>query len=231
MEINLNYEELGTGRPLILLHGNGESHEYFGAQITWFADDRRVIAVDTRGHGKSPMGTAPFSLYTFADDLRDFMSTNNIPRADILGFSDGGNIALLFALKYPSMVDRLVLNGANLNFFGLTFKTAAMILAMYIKYSVCAPFSEKAAKNKALFRLMVKEPSIDPDELKSLRMPVLVICGSHDMIARRHTKLIANNIPTSTLKMLPGDHFIAAKTPEAFNIEVERFLKETENHH
>ena len=224
MEISLFYEEKGEGKPLILLHGNGESHEYFVNQINAFSKNCRVIAIDTRGHGKSPMGEKPFSLYTFADDLRDFMSSHSIPRADILGFSDCGNIALLFALKYPHMVDRLILNGANLSFFGLTFRTAAEILGLYLWFSICAPFSKKHAKNKALFRLMLKEPRIDPAELESLNMPTLVIAGNRDMIAAHHTRLIAKSIPNSTLRILPGDHFIAAKTPDAFNREVEDFL-------
>jgi pimeloyl-ACP methyl ester carboxylesterase len=228
MEISLNYVEKGSGRPIILLHGNGESHEYFNSQIEYFSRTRRVIAIDTRGHGKSPMGSAPFSLYTFADDLRDFMSGHGIPRADILGFSDGGNIALLFALKYPHMADRLILNGANLSFSGLTFKTAVQILSMYAWFCVSAPFSKAAAKNKALFRLMVKEPRIDPVELQSLPMPTLVIVGDHDMIARRHTRLIADSLQNSTLRILPGDHFIASKKPDSFNREVEKFLDDTE---
>ena len=184
----------------------------------------RVIAIDTRGHGQSPMGTKPFSLHTFADDLDEFMKKKNIYRADILGFSDGGNIALLFALKYPHKVSRLILNGANLNFFGLTFKTAVWIYAKYIQFCIQAPFSKKAAKDRALFRLMVKEPKIAPEELKSLEMPVLVIVGDKDMISARHSRLIARSIPDCQLVTLKGDHFIAANNSEEFNKEVELFL-------
>lgn len=224
MNISLNYEEKGSGQPLILLHGNGEDHEYFQSQIEYFSKTRRVIAIDTRGHGKSPMGTKPFSLHTFADDLADFMKEHEIYRAALLGFSDGGNIALLFALKYPFKVGKLILNGANLNFFGLTFKTAAWIYAKYIQFCICAPFSKKAAKDKALFRLMVKEPKIAPEELQSLEMPTLVIVGDKDMISYRHSKIIAESIPNSQLVVLKGDHFIAANNSESFNKEVELFL-------
>ena len=101
MEINLNYLEKGTGFPLILLHGNGESLEYFEHQIAYFSKNYRVIALDTRGHGKSPRGEAPFSIRQFAEDLKGFMDQKEIEKAHILGFSDGGNIALTFALKYP----------------------------------------------------------------------------------------------------------------------------------
>ena len=115
MNIKLNYEERGQGFPLILLHGNGENLTYFKDQIAFFSDEYRVIAVDTRGHGRSPRGIAPFTIRQFADDLREFMEELGIDRAHILGFSDGGNIAAVFAMKYPEKVEKLILNGANLD--------------------------------------------------------------------------------------------------------------------
>ena len=97
----LNYIEKGCGRPLILLHGNGNSSRYFKKQIRYFSAKFRVIAVDTRGHGKSPRGEGPFTMERFADDLKIFMEEMGIEKADILGFSDGANIALIFALRWP----------------------------------------------------------------------------------------------------------------------------------
>ena len=114
MDIKLNFTQKGEGEPLILLHGNGEESGYFKNQIEEFSRHFKVIAVDTRGHGSSPRGEGPFSLSRFAEDLKSFMDEQNIPKAHILGFSDGGNIAMLFALKYPERVDKLILNGANL---------------------------------------------------------------------------------------------------------------------
>ena len=78
-----------------------------------------MIAVDTRGHGRSPRGRGTFTLERFADDLKGFLDRRGLRRIILLGFSDGGNIALIFALKYPGYVDRLILNGANLNPFGM----------------------------------------------------------------------------------------------------------------
>ena len=114
MDIQLHYTKTGSGFPLILLHGNGEDSTYFEHQIPVFSRDFTVCAIDTRGHGRSPKGTTPFTLSQFADDLRDFMAEQGLEQADILGFSDGGNIALIFALRYPERVRRLVLNAANL---------------------------------------------------------------------------------------------------------------------
>ena len=113
-DISLHFVEQGRGKPLILLHGNGEDGSYFKHQINCFSANYRVIAIDTRGHGQSPRGEKPFTIVQFADDLQDFMDENGIDQAILLGFSDGGNIALTFALKYPKRVEMLILNGANL---------------------------------------------------------------------------------------------------------------------
>ena len=84
MDIQLHYEEYGQGEVLLLLHGNGESGEYFRNQIPYFSKKYRVIAVDTRGHGKSPRGTEPFTIRQFADDLKGFMDEKKIARINEL---------------------------------------------------------------------------------------------------------------------------------------------------
>ena len=101
MDISHHFIEKGSGEPLILLHGNGESCDYFSGQIDVFARYFHVYALDTRGHGQTPRGTAPFTIRQFADDLLAFMDAQVIDRAHLLGFSDGGNIAMIFALKDP----------------------------------------------------------------------------------------------------------------------------------
>lgn len=128
MDIKLYYTEEGSGTPLILLHGNGEDGSYFVHQIKYFKNRYRVIALDTRGHGQSPRGEKPFTIRQFAEDLHDFMDEKGIGKAHILGFSDGGNIALVFALKYPERVAHLVLNGANLDASGVKPSTQIPIV-------------------------------------------------------------------------------------------------------
>ena len=108
MDITLFYREKGNGEPFVLLHGNGEDSSYFKHQIEYFCDRYRVIAPDTRGHGKSLRGTSPFTIRQFSCDLYDFMKNHQIPKAVILGFSDGANIAMRFAMKHPDMVTALI---------------------------------------------------------------------------------------------------------------------------
>ncbi len=141
MDIHLAYTEKGKGDILILLHGNGENGEYFVHQLEFFSKRRRVIAVDTRGHGKSPRGGAPFTIAQFADDLLCFMDEHSIEKPDILGFSDGANIAMEFAIKYPQRVSKLILNGGNLFPDGVKRTTQ---IPIEIGYKIASRFAAKS---------------------------------------------------------------------------------------
>ena len=224
MDISLYYIEEGQGKPLILLHGNGEDHTYFVHQIRYFSRMYRVIAIDTRVHGASPRGTAPFSIRQFAEDLLSFMDTHQLEQADILGFSDGGNIALTFALHYPERVDRLILNGANLDSSGVKSSVQVPIVLGYHMASLFSRVSVRARKNAELLRLMVEEPHIQLEELRKLSHRTLVIAGTRDMIREAHTRQMVEFLPHGELAILPGDHFLAKKSSEAFNRRVEIFL-------
>lgn len=224
MDISLYYKEQGKGEPLILLHGNGEDGTYFVNQIGFFSDQYRVIAVDTRGHGKSPRGTAPFTMEQFADDLYELMNELQIPGAVILGFSDGANIAMKFALKYPQKVTALILNGGNLDTKGVRRRIQIPIEIGYKMAKCFAAKSREAKRNMEILGLMVHEPNIEPDSLHSIQIPTLVIAGTRDMIKQSHTELIAASIPGAKLVIVEGSHFIANKKPEEFNKEVGNFL-------
>jgi len=225
MDINLHYMETGAGEALILLHGNGEEGGYFAHQLAYFSKKYRVIALDTRGHGKSPRGSAEFSIRQFAEDLHAFMDVMGIESAHILGFSDGGNIALCFALKYPERVKKLILNGANLHPRGVKPAVQLPVEIGWRWARLFAKESSSAARKAELLGLMVLEPRIAPEALAALSMPVLVIAGDRDMIRDSHTRLIARSIPGAQLCILKGDHFIASKQHAEFNRAVERFLE------
>ena len=226
MDIALNYVEAGEGFPLVLLHGNGEDYTYFKRQMEPFSQQYRVIALDTRGHGKSPRGTAPFTLEQFAGDLKEFLDQRGITKCHLLGFSDGGNIALLFALRYPQYVEKLILNGANLTPAGVKLSTQLPIAAGWCARGVCGLFSKKAKANWEMLNLMVTQPHIRPQTLEKLAVPTLVIAGERDMIKEKHTRLIAASLPNSKLVILPGDHFVARRNWQQFNPAVQAFLAE-----
>ena len=226
MDIKHFYIEKGQGDPVILLHGNGENYTYFKNQIDVFAEKYRVYALDTRGHGKTPRGDSPFTIRQFADDLLGFMNEHHIERSHLLGFSDGGNIAMVFAIRHPERVDRLILNRANLNAGGVRRSTQ---IPIEIGYRIAKRFSNKsdsARLNSEMLGLMVNDPNVDSKELKRISAKTLIIAGTKDMILESHTRLIAECISDSRLAFISGGHFIANKNPDEFNRVVLDFLKE-----
>lgn len=226
MDIEHFYIEKGEGVPLILLHGNGENCDYFQGQIDEFAKSYHVYAIDTRGHGQSPRGDKPFTIRQFAEDLLGFMDKHQIEKAHLLGFSDGGNIAMVFAIQHPDRISRLILNGANLNTNGVK---RSIQIPIEIGYRIARVFARwrRSAKLKAeLLGLMVNDPNISPQELKGIQARTLVIAGTNDMIKDEHTRLIAENIPDATLVILKGSHFIANQHPQEFNQAIMKFLQD-----
>ena len=226
MDIKHFFIEKGRGEPLILLHGNGENCDYFAGQTDVFAQYYHVFALDTRGHGKTPRGDAPFTIRQFADDLRDFMDAHGIEKAHILGFSDGGNIAMLFAMKYPERVNRLILNGANLDAKGIKRSVQIPIEIGYWFAKLFANKSEEARLHAEMLGLMVNDPDVKPEELSMIQAKTLVIAGTKDMVKDGHTRLIASRIPAAQLAILEGGHFVANKCPDAFNRAVLAFLRD-----
>ena len=162
--MKLYYQVKGSGEPFIFLHGNGEDSTYFEKQVDYFQLRYRVIALDTRGHGKSPRGTKPFTIEQFSNDLYDFMKSQEISNAVILGFSDGANIAMKFAMRHSDMVKALILNGGNLNAAGVKQTTQIPIEIGYRIAKHFAGRSPEAEKNAEMLGLMVNEPNIAPCE-------------------------------------------------------------------
>lgn len=227
MDIKLNYREAGEGYPLILLHGNGEDSAHFRHQLEFFSQKGyRVIAIDTRGQGESPRGTAPFTYEQFAQDLEDFMDEHGLFRADILGFSDGAITALIFAMTRPERITKLILNGANLDPSGIAEPIRQKIFAHAEEAEKVKDESPEAMADYENYHLMANQPAIDPAELSKVEAPALVIVGTNDLIDAEHTNLIYRSLPNAELQFVQGDHFIAYDNPTAFNEAVLKFLKE-----
>lgn len=226
MDIKLNFVEQGEGFPLVMLHGNGEDYTYFKRQMEPFSQHYRVIVVETRGHGQSPRGEAPFTLEQFSEDLKCFLDEQGIDRCHLLGFSDGGNIAMLFSLKYPQYVEKLVLNGANMWPEGLSEELQQEVCEKWHRYQEQGLDDPYVRREWEMQDLMMTQPHIDPNHLAAFTMPTLVVAGENDVIQESHTRLIAQSIPGSRLEILPGDHFVARRNWEMFNHLVLDFLAE-----
>lgn len=225
MDISHYYIERGEGYPLILLHGNGEDGSCFSRQMEPFSRVRHVYVPDTRGHGRTPRGDRPFTIRQFAEDLAGFMDQHGIEKADILGFSDGANIAMIFAVRSPDRVSRLILDGGNLDPGGVKPGTQLPIEFGYRAARIFSRVSPRAKARAEMLGLMVNDPCIKPEELSAVRARTLVMAGTEDLIKRKHTELIARSIPGAELVFIKGDHFIADKNPRDFNRAVLDFLR------
>ena len=224
MDIKIYYQEKGKGTPLVMLHGNGEDGNYFKNQIEYFSKKYRVITPDTRGHGKTPRGTAPFTMDQFAEDLNNFLEEHKLNNIILLGFSDGANIAIKFAIKYQDKLKALILNGADLNTKGVKRNVQ---IPIEIGYRISKLFQNKSKENKLkteILGLMVTEPNIKVEELHKIKVPTLVMAGTKDLIKDKHSRLIKDNIKNSEISIIEGNHFIAKNNPEEYNKELEKYL-------
>ena len=226
MDIKLNYVDKGSGTPLVLLHGNSEDLTYFNNQIEYFSKNYRVIAIDTRGHGKSERGTKPFTMDQFVEDLKYLLDSLNIDKIILLGFSDGANIAMKFAIKYQNRLKLLILNSGNLYPNGAKLGIKIIIGLGYGLLKLFELFNPKLKLKREIIGLMIYEPNLKEKDLHTINVTTLVIAGNKDLIKTSHTKAIADNIKNSKLSIIEGDHFVSNKNPNIFNKEVENFLKE-----
>ena len=191
-KINLYYEKTGTGVPLIMLHGNGEDHSIFNKATAVLKKHFTVYAIDTRGHGKSsPVDELHYE--DMANDVYEFICKLSLEKPIVYGFSDGGIVALILAIKHPEAISQIVASGVNTQPNGLN---TINLLIYKITY-----FFTRAKRIK----LMLTEPNITDTQLNNIKIPVSVTGGSKDMIKQSHLKHIADSIPNSTLTIFNGE--------------------------
>lgn len=189
--VSLYYEVSGEGSPLLMIHGNSESHEIFDAAIPQLSRTHRVYAVDSRCHGKSTK-TERIGYDVMASDLIALIHALGLHKPLFYGFSDGGILGLLIAIREPELLGKLIVSGANLNPKGLDLRTRLETLAV-------------ALTGNRLFRMMLREPDISLCDLHRIAVPTVVLAGEHDVVRRAHTELIAESIPGAVLEILPGE--------------------------
>lgn len=219
------YELHGSGDVLVLLHGNGSDHAYFHQQVAFFALYYTVVVMDTRGHGLSHFGRKGLHYDVFADDVYALLQYLDMKKVHMLGFSDGGNTAILFALKYPDMLASLILNGANYHPHGLRIQYQLFLSAWYHAVSLLAKSNRHLKRKQQLIGLMIYEPQLYVTQLRTIQAKTLVLVGTRDMVKESHSKILTQHIPNASFVSMDGDHFIAKKHPDVFNQVVLQFLQ------
>ena len=230
--IKLYTEVYGTGKPLLLIHGNGGSINAFASNIPYFAKKYKVIAVDSRAHGKSRDDRDSLSFEMMADDFAALMDVMHIDSAYVIGWSDGGINAIELAMRHPDKVIKLASTGANL------WPDSTGIIPSYWKQEQIDYNAKKStvfttAKEKndwKVFLLDWFQPNIKLSALKAIKCPSLIIAGDHDLIPTEHTVLISQNIPKAYLWIVPNSgHPTLIEHSDEFNKKVDEFFEQPFN--
>jgi pimeloyl-ACP methyl ester carboxylesterase len=220
------YAVRGNGPTLVLLHGGGDSGEHsFERQIDVFSLHHRIIAPDQVGHGHTPAVPGPLSYTLMMQDTATLLETLKLTRVDIVGFSDGGILGLMLAVRHPELVRRLVISGVNISPSGLT--------AEELKGLRGAQTASPKTLDEKLARLWLTSPTeseLSLALLAKIEQPVLVISGDRDAITLEHTLQIYQTLPNAELCVLPGtDHSTFAGRPEWLNPIISDFLDRPES--
>lgn len=190
---DLYYEKIGTGKPLILLHGNEESSEIFFEAVGELKKTNTVYLIDQRHHGKSSKNGS-LTYEDMRDDLKLFILSLGIIKPTIFGFSDGGIVGLMLAIKNEELIDRLVLAGINVNPKGLKFNLRFIFsIKNFFKPSI-------------FYKLMLKGPIIKKDDLLKLTCSIKLLYGEKDVISKRHLKLLKKVLPKAQFYYLKNEN-------------------------
>ncbi len=220
-------EVYGSGKPLLIIHGNGGSINNFVYQIPYFAQKYKVIIADSRSQGKSADSGDSLTYEMMADDYAALLDAMKIDSANVIGWSDGGINALLLALRHPEKVGKMAITGANLR-----PDTSAVYQEVWdmvtpenngLKQKPNLTAKEKAAFK--LLRLLCDQPHIPAQALQAIKVPALVMGGDHDVIKIEHTVEIFHSIPNAYLYIFPNSgHSTPLVYADEFNKKVGNFF-------
>jgi pimeloyl-ACP methyl ester carboxylesterase len=231
--ISVHYAIYGHGSPVIFLHGGLANTDYWGNQVPAVAAHHMVILMDSRGHGRSTRDARPYGYDLMADDVVALLDYLKIPKADVVGWSDGGILGIDLALRHKDRVGKVFAFAANTVTSGVidgveknpTF--AAYIARAGREYArQSATPGEYQAFVDQIGKMWAEQPNWTDAQLRSIDTPVLVVDGDHDeAIKREHTEYIAATIPHAGLLILPNvSHFAFLQDPAQFNFAILHFL-------
>jgi len=190
--IEMYYETYGQGRPLLLVHGNGDDLHFFDSLRPLAEQHCTVYAADSRGHGQSTPADE-LSYVQMADDLAAFIKELQLEKPLLIGSSDGGILGLLLDIRHPGLLGGQAVCGANTTPDGVKARFCRMVQREYRQ------------THDPKLRLMLEEPQITPEMLAQITVPTLVMAGSRDLIRTRHTKALAAHVPGAELAILRGE--------------------------
>ena len=234
--VQLYYEVIGQGRPMLLLHGNRQSHHIFHEYMHSLAENYQLILMDSRAHGHSmmrkPFTEVPFSIQDMAEDVRQLLDHLEIQKIILFGYSDGANIALEFASRYPERTEAVISVSGNAFPTGLRFpvwlgtQLEGHILERLQRHLPEGTLRTVLRQQLQTNRLLTEAPNLPAERLQYIQAPVLLLAGTHDLIKTSHTRWMAAQIPHSELCLIEhGTHQALFQKKELCLKEIQTFLK------
>lgn len=227
------YAVYGKGDPVVLLHGGLGNSAHFAFQVPALLDKFQVIAIDSRAQGRSTKGTAAITYDQMARDVIAVLDKLAIKRASVVGWSDGGEVALKLGIGFPDRVDRLFVFGANYDANGS--KPRGGPSTTFSAYATkCRSDYERLSKADlpyhalvgALLPLWRNPTGITKEQLRGIKAPVMMADGDHDeVIELDQIEEMSKLIPNAQLKVFDdASHFALWQDPESFNQAMLAFL-------
>ncbi len=221
------------GEPVILLHGGLANANYWGNQVRALATHYRVVVMDSRGHGRSTRNAEPYGYDLMASDVVALMDFLKLPKAAIVGWSDGAIIGLDIAMHHPERVAKLFAFAANSDPSGVADIAHSPVFNGFIgraeqEYQKLSPTpTEYKAFLAQITRMWETQPNWTADDLKKIAVPSWIVDADHDeAIKRENTEFIAASIPDAGLLLQPEvSHFSFIQDAEQFTADVEHFLR------
>jgi pimeloyl-ACP methyl ester carboxylesterase len=231
--IKIWYATFGTGAPVILLHGGLANANYWGNQARALQSRYRVIVMDSRGHGRSSRNAEPYGYDLMASDVLGLMDFLKLPKATIVGWSDGAIIGLDIALHHPERLARLFAFAANSDPNGVADIAQSPVFNAFIaraekEYAALSPTpAEYKSFLAQIEKMWETQPNWTADDLKTIAVPTWIVDADHDeAIKRENTEFIAASIPGAGLLLQPEvSHFSFLQDPAQFNADVLHFLE------
>ncbi len=231
--IKIWYAMFGRGEPVILLHGGLASANYWGNQIPALAKRYRVIVMDSRGHGRSTRNAQPYGYDLMADDVVGLMDFLKVPKAAVVGWSDGAILGLDIGLRHPERLSKLFAFAANSDPSGVADIEKSAVFNAYIaraekEYEKLSPTPNGYKDFLAqITKMWETQPNWTAEDLKKIAAPTWIVDADHDeAIKRENTEFRAANIPNAGLLLQPEvSHFSFLQDPAQFTADVLHFLQ------
>ena len=231
--VKIWYATFGRGEPVILLHGGLANSNYWGNQVRALEGHYRVIVIDSRGHGRSTRNDQPYGYDLMSSDVVALMDFLKIPKAAIVGWSDGAILGLDIAMQHPERVSKLFAFAANSDPSGVADIAQSPVFNAFIaraekEYEALSPTpTEYKAFLAQITKMWETQPNWSAADLKRIAVPTWIVDADHDeAIKRENTEFMAANIPNAGLLLQPEvSHFSFIQDPGQFTGDVLHFLQ------